>query len=85
MDRKGHPIEYYPPCPASRMGSTAPILKKLMKTLAAPVILTYQSYKRKAARDVTQKTITGKRLYRTKPSATQVNQLIFFLTLIFNV
>jgi len=53
MDRKGHPIEYYPPCPASRMGSTTPILKKLMKTPAAPAILTYQSSGRKAARGVT--------------------------------
>ena len=84
MDRKGHPIEYYPPYPASRMGSIAPILKKLMKTLAAPAILTYQSSKRKAARGVTQKTITRKRLYITKPSAAQVNQLISLLTLIFN-
>ena len=53
IDRKGQPIEYYPPCLASRMGSAAPILKKLMKTPAAPAILTYQSSKRKAARGVT--------------------------------
>ena len=84
MDRKGHPIEYYPPCLDSRMGSTTPILKKLMKTPAAPAILTYQSSKRKVARGVTQKTTTRKRLCRTKPSAAQVNQLISLLTLIFN-
>ena len=28
LDRKGHPIDYHPPCPASRMGSTAHPLKK---------------------------------------------------------
>ena len=40
VDRKGHAIEYYPPCPISRLGSTAPTLKKLMKTQAAPTIVT---------------------------------------------
>jgi len=72
MDRKGHPIEYYPPCLASRMGSIASTLKKLMKTLAAPTILTYQSSKCKATQGVTQKTTTGKRLRRTKSSIAQV-------------
>ena len=81
MDRKGHPIEYYPPCPASRMESTTHILKKLMETPAASTMLTYQSSK---CSGVTQKTTTGKRLCRTKPSAAQVNQLISLLTLIFN-
>jgi len=68
MDRKGHPIDYYPLCLASRMGSTAPTLKKLMKTQAASIIVTYQSSKCKAAEGTTQKTITGKRLRRTRPS-----------------
>jgi len=45
LDRKGHPIDYQPPCPVSRIGSTVPPLKKLMKTHAAPVIVTYQSTK----------------------------------------
>jgi len=72
VDRKGHVIEYYPPCLISRMGSTAPTLKKLMKTQAAPIIVTYQSSKRKAAQGVTQKTITGKRLRRTRSSTAQV-------------
>jgi len=73
VDRKGHPIEYYPPCLASRMGSTALTLKKLMKTLAAPTILTYQSSKRKATQGVTT---TRKRLRRTKSSIAQVTELI---------
>jgi len=76
MDRKGHPIDYYPPRPASRMGSTAPTLKKLMKTQAASTIVTYQYSKRKAAQGTTQKTISGKRLHRTRPSSAQVEQFI---------
>jgi len=68
VDRKGHAIEYYPPCPISRMGSTAPTLKKLMKTQAAPTIVTYQSSKRKAPQGITQKTTTRKRFRRTRPS-----------------
>jgi len=68
VDRKGHPIEYYPSCPASRMGSTTPTLKKLMKTSAAPTILTYQSSKYKATQGVTQKITTRKRLHITKSS-----------------
>jgi len=39
MDMKVHPIEYYPPCPAPRMRSTAPTLKKLMKTPAGPTFV----------------------------------------------
>jgi hypothetical protein len=66
VDRKGHPIEYYPPCPVLRMGSTAPTLKKMMKTPTTQVILTYQSSKRKAAKGVSQKTTTGKRPCRVK-------------------
>jgi len=73
VDRKGHFIEYYPPCPASRMGSTTPTLKKLMKTPTAPVILTYQSSKCKATQGVTKKTTTGKRLCIIKSSIVQVN------------
>jgi len=53
LDRKGHPIDYQPPCPASRIGSTAPPLKKLMKTHAASIIVTYQSSKRKPAQGTT--------------------------------
>ncbi|XP_066333337.1 uncharacterized protein [Miscanthus floridulus] len=53
------------------MGSTAPTLKKLMKTLAASTILTYQSSKRKATQGVNQKPTTGKRLRRTKSSIAQ--------------
>ena len=68
LDRKGRLIEYHPPCPASRMGSTAPTLKKLMKTQAASTIVMYQSSKHKAAQGTTQKTITRKRLHRTRPS-----------------
>ena len=73
LDRKGHPIDYQPPCLVSRMGSTAPSLRKLMKTHAAPTIITYQSSKRKVAQGTTQKTSTGKRLHRTRPLAAQVN------------
>ena len=60
------------------MGSTAPTLKKLMKTQAAPIIVTYQSSKRKAAQGATQKTVTGKRLHRTRPSTAQVKQFTLF-------
>ena len=60
------------------MGSTAPTLKRLMKTQAAPIILTYQSSKCKATQGVTQKTITRKRLRRTRPSTAQVKQFILF-------
>ena len=73
LDWKGHPIDYQPPCPVSRIGSTTPSLKKLMKTHAAPMIVTYQSSKHKAVQGATQKAITRKRLCRTRPSATQVN------------
>ena len=73
LDRKGHPIDYQPPCPVSRIGSAAPSLKKLMKTHAAPTIVTYQSSKHKAIQGTTQKAVTGKRLHRTRPSAAQVN------------
>ena len=41
----GDVIQYYPPCPNARMGSEAPSMK-MMKTLATPVIVTYQ-HKRK--------------------------------------
>jgi len=78
VDRKGHAIEYYPPCPTLRLGSTAPPLKKLMKTQAASTIVTYQSSKRKAAEGTTQKTITRKRLRRTRLSSAQVKQFILF-------
>jgi len=54
------------------MGSTAPTLKKLMKTPAAPTILTYQSSKHKATQGITQKNTTGKRLRRTKSSIAKV-------------
>ena len=73
LDRKGHPIDYQPPCPVSRMGSVAPSLKRLMKTPAAPIIVTYQSSKCKVVQGTTQKTNTRKRLHRTRPSAAQVN------------
>ena len=73
LDRKGHPIDYQPPCPVSRIGSAAPSLKKLMKTYAAPIIVTYQCSKRKAVQGTTQKAVTGKILRRTRPSAAQVN------------
>jgi len=53
VDRKGHDIEYYPPCPILRLGSTAPPLKKLMKTQTASTIITYQSSKHKAAEGTT--------------------------------
>jgi len=59
------------------MGSTAPTLKKLMRTPAAPTIVTRQSPKRKAVPGVTQKATTGKRLRRTRPSAAQVNDSYF--------
>ena len=48
LDRRGRSIDYQPPCPVSRMGSTAPFLKQLMRTHAAPTIMTCQSPKRKA-------------------------------------
>ena len=80
LDRKGHPIDYQPPCLVSRIGSTAPSLKKLMKTHAARTIVTYQSSKNKAVRGATQKAITGKRLRRTRPSAAQVNNPYSFQT-----
>ena len=73
LDRKGHPIDYQPPCPVSRIGSAAPPLKKLMKTHAAPTIMTYQSSKHKAVQGATQKVVTRKRLRRTRPSTAQVN------------
>jgi len=75
VDRKWHAIEYYPPCPASRLGSTAP---PLMKSQAASTIVTYQSSKRKATEGTTQKTITGKRLRRTRPLTAQVKQFTLF-------
>ena len=75
LDRKGHSIDYQPPCPVSRIGSTAPTLKKLMKTQAAPTIVTYRSSKRKTTQGTTQKTIIGKRLRRMRPSTAQVKQL----------
>jgi len=78
VDRKGHAIEYHPPCPTSRLGSTAPPPKKIMKTQAASTIVTYQSSKHKAAQGTTQKTVTGKRLHRTRPSTAQVKQFILF-------
>ena len=43
LDRRGHPIDYQPSCLVSRMGSIAPSLKKLMRTPAAPTIMTLQS------------------------------------------
>ena len=73
LDRKGHPIDYEPPCLVSRIGLAAPPLKKMMKTYDAPTIITYQSSKHKAAQGITQKTVTGKRHHRTRPSSTQVN------------
>jgi len=76
LDRKGHPIDYQPPCSVSRIGSTAPPLKKLMKTHAASTIVTYQSSKRKVAEGTTQK--TRKRLHRMRPSSIQVKQFILF-------
>ena len=77
LDRKGHPIDYQPPCPVSRIGSSTPPLKKLMKTHAAPAIITHQSSKRKVVQGATQKAITGKRLRRTRPSVAQVNNSSF--------
>ena len=75
LDRKEHPIDYPPPCPFSRIGSATPSLKKLMKTHAAPTIVTYQSSKRKVFQAATKKAVTGKRLHRTRPLAAQVNNL----------
>ena len=69
LDRKGHPIDYQPPCLVSRIGSATPPLKKLMKTHAAPMIVTYQSSKHKAVQWTTQKAVTGKILRRIRPSA----------------
>ena len=60
LDRKGHPIDYQPPCPVSRIGLAAPSLKQLMKTHAAPMIVSYQSSKRKAVQGATQKPLLGK-------------------------
>ena len=77
QDRRGHPIDYQPSCPVSRMGSTAPSVKKLMRTPAAPTIVTRQSPKCKVVLGVTQKATTGKRLRRTRPSAAQVNDSYF--------
>jgi len=77
LDRKGHPINYQPPCLVSRIGSATPPLKKLIKTHATTAIVTYQSSKCKVAQGTTQKTITGKRLCRTRPSAAQVNNSSF--------
>ena len=48
-----------------------------MKTQAASTIAMYQSPKRKAAQGTTQKTVTEKRLHRTRPSTAQVNNLSF--------
>ena len=59
------------------MGSTAPSLKKLMKTQVASTIVMYQSSKRKVVQGATQKTTTGKRLHRMRPSAAQVNNSSF--------
>ena len=73
LDRRGHPIDYQPSSPISRMGSTAPSLKKLMRTHAAPMIMTCQSPKCKVIPGATQKATTGKRLRRIRPSAAQVN------------
>ena len=77
LDRKGHPINYQPPCLVSRIGSATPPMKKLMKTHAAPTFVMYQSSKRKATQGTTQKTVTRKRLHRTRPSAAQVNNSSF--------
>jgi hypothetical protein len=54
------------------MGSTAPSLKKLMKTLATQVILIYQSSKHKADKGAAQKTTTRKKP-RTKLPVPHVN------------
>jgi len=77
LDRKGHLIDYRPPCPVARLGSAAPSLKKLMKTHVAPLIMTRQSPKRKAVQGATQKATTRKRLRRTRPSVAQVNDSHF--------
>ena len=62
------------------MGSTVPSLKKLMRTPAAPTIVTRQSPKSKAVLGVTQKATTGKILHRTRPSVAQVNDSYFSQT-----
>ena len=77
QDRRGRPIHYQPSCPVSRMGSTTPSLKKLMRTHAIPMITTCQSPKHKVVLGAIQKATTRKRLHRTRPSATQVNDLHF--------
>ena len=59
------------------MGSTAPSLKQLMRTHAAPMIMTCQSPKRKVVPGSIQKATTRKRLHRTRPSAAQVNNSFF--------
>ena len=75
LDRRGNPIDYQPSCPVSRMGSTAPSLKELMRTPTAPTIVTRQSPKHKAVLGV--KATTRKRLRRTRPLAAQVNNSYF--------
>ena len=75
LDKKGHSIDYQPPCLVSRIGSAAPPLKKLMKTHATSTIVMYQSLKCKAVQGTTQKTVTRQRLRRTRPSTAQVKQL----------
>lgn len=77
VDRTGHAIEYYPPCPDTRMGSEAPSLKKMMKAPAALVIMTYQSHKQRAARNVP----TSKRSKARHP-APKVSQPISFQKLL---
>ena len=59
------------------MGSTAPSLKKLMRTHAVSMIMTCQSPKRKMVLGAIQKATTRKRLRRTRPSAAQVNDSHF--------
>ena len=59
------------------MGSTAPSLKKLMRTHAAPMIMTCQSPKRKMVPGATQKATTRKRLRRTRPTTAQVSDSHF--------
>ena len=63
--------------PSLRIGSATPSLKKLMKTHVVPMIVTYQSSKRKAVQGATQKVVIGKRLRRMRPTATQVNNPYF--------
>ena len=62
------------------MGSTAPSLKKLMRTHVAPMIMTCPSPKRKVVPGATQKATTRRRLRRTRPSAAQVNDSHFLQT-----